>query len=114
LTPEQQAAQIMAIYPIIKGQQFSQKNAIPPRASFSEPHAGPKDLHSDGGDLIDFAAESPPSQLPLAKTPQAAPGTGANDGPLIDYQEDLKRDLPDSLRRIDSTESEDEFVDAQG
>jgi hypothetical protein len=36
------------------------------------------------------------------------------DGPLIDFHHDMKSNLPGSIKRADSIESDDEFVDAQG
>ncbi|KAK4129329.1 Oxysterol-binding protein [Parathielavia appendiculata] len=135
-TPEKQAAQIMAIYPIVKGQIFNQKNAIPPRASHD--HSGrPKDLDGGQYDLIDFGDDSPaqqqassrkqspsqgnsppldPSHRSTAEIQEMLSSTGAraNEGPLIDFHEDVKKDLPSSIKRPDSIESDDEFVDAQG
>jgi hypothetical protein len=101
----------MAIYPILNGQKFSQKNAIPPRGSMSEPHGRPRDLHSAG----DSSAAQQPLNVP-APVPegQPLPATGAKEGPVIDFHEDMKRDLPENLKRTVSADSEDEFVDAQG
>ncbi|KAK4097524.1 Oxysterol-binding protein, partial [Parathielavia hyrcaniae] len=108
-TPEKQAAQIMAIYPIVKGQKFNTQNAIPPRASQSDPSARPKELDGGQDDLIDFGDDSPaPQQEPSTTTHRA------KNGPLIDFHDDMKKDLPGSAKRADSTESDDEFVDAQG
>ncbi|KAK4156864.1 Oxysterol-binding protein-like protein OBPalpha [Chaetomidium leptoderma] len=132
-TPEQQAAQIMAIYPVAKGQKFRQENVIPPRASLSGPDARPKDTHSGEGDLIDFGSDGPSEKLQPPKEEQDPPpldrshgstaeiqemlsatGNRAEQGPLIDFHGDMKKDLPGSIKRTDSTESDDEFVDAQG
>ncbi|KAH6651103.1 hypothetical protein F5144DRAFT_589409 [Chaetomium tenue] len=142
-TPEKQAAQIMAIYPIIKGQKFNQQNVIPPRASL-EVNEPPKDPPSAAGDLIDFGDSEPTPQPPLAKeqppaaeeqpqTPANPPpldpshpstteiqemlsetGSQAKDGPLVNFHGDMKKNLPGSAKRTDSTASEDNFVDAQG
>lgn len=142
-TPEKQAAQIMAIYPIIRGQKFNQQNAIPPRASL-EVSESPKEPHSAEGNLIDFGDGDPTPQPPLEKEPPApvqeqpqapvsqppldpshrstteiqemlsATGSRAKDGPLLDFHEDMKKDLPGSVKRTNTAGSEDEFVDAQG
>ncbi len=128
----------MAIYPIIKGQKFNQTIAIPPRNSLSEPSDRPKDLDGGEDNLIDFGDDSPaPQQTPPKEQAQPsvphAPlpldsshpstadvqamlaSTGSRkEGPLIDFHQDLNRDLPSSVKRTDSTESDDEFVDAQG
>ncbi|KAK4251251.1 hypothetical protein C7999DRAFT_37860 [Corynascus novoguineensis] len=112
-TPEEQAAQIMAIYPIVKGQKFSQENAIPPRASLDEPAAPKPAPHSDEGNLIDFGDDEPAAQKP-PQSQQQVTGNGTQDGPLLDFHQDMKKDLPGSVKRAESTESDDEFVDAQG
>jgi hypothetical protein len=94
----------MAIYPVVKGQEFDHNNIIPPRASVSElrPHpAGHKDFGGDGS-----AAQQPPLDSSV--------GSSAKEGPLIDFHQDMKKDLPSNIKRTDSTESDDEFVDAQG
>jgi hypothetical protein len=127
----------MAIYPIVKGQKFNQKNVIPPRASLSDLHARPKDTDGDEPDLIDFGDDSSAAQQPSSMAqprhtgnpPPLDPshrstaevqemlsstGTRAKEGPLIDFHEDMKKDLPSSIKRTDSAESDDEFVDAQG
>ncbi|KAL1843759.1 hypothetical protein VTJ49DRAFT_140 [Mycothermus thermophilus] len=110
-TPEKQAAQIMAIYPIVKGQKHSQKNIIPPRSSISNPHAQPKVTHDDtGGDLIDLSDDCPGPLTNGHYTEKTIKG----DGPLSDFHEDMKKDLPTSgMKKADLTESDDEFVDAQ-
>ncbi|KAK0618466.1 hypothetical protein B0T17DRAFT_538004 [Bombardia bombarda] len=59
------------------------------------------------------------------QTMLAATGARASEGPLIDFQQDLKKDLPPAtatatatatsgLRRSGTDDSNDEFVDAQG
>ncbi|KAK4116873.1 Oxysterol-binding protein [Canariomyces notabilis] len=134
-TPEKQAAQIMAIYPIVKGQKFSQENMIPPRVSPSGQSTQSKEPASDGGDLIDFGDDRSPYDTPqsseqsLGEKPPLAPshkstseiqkmlastGTGNKEGPLIDFHNDMEKSLPSSVKRADSeNESQDEFVDAQ-
>jgi hypothetical protein len=106
----------MAIYPVVKGQKSNQQNVIPPRASLSEPTARPRGS-SGGGDLIDFGGDASSSQQPSLKEPNQPPldpSHHGNDGPLVDFHEDMKKGLPGSIKRTDSTESDDEFVDAQG
>lgn len=41
-------------------------------------------------------------------------GTRADGGPLINFHKDMKKGLPTDLKRTDTGESNDEFVDAQG
>jgi hypothetical protein len=94
----------MTIYPVVKGQEFDYKNTIPPRASVSELYPQPAG-HSGEGDLIDVGGDGSAAQQP---------GSSAKEGPLIDFHQDMKKDLPTSIKRTDSTESDDEFVDAQG
>ncbi|KAK4240842.1 Oxysterol-binding protein-like protein OBPalpha [Achaetomium macrosporum] len=140
-TPEKQAEQIMAIYPIVKGQKFDQRNMIPPpRASHSEPKEPQKEPNGDCGNLIDFdddtstALPQPsnkdqseeqnrgyrppidPSHNSTSEIQEMLSSTGsrAKEGPLIDFHEDMKKDLPGTIKRTDTAESEDEFVDAQG
>ncbi|KAH8675536.1 hypothetical protein BX600DRAFT_507766 [Xylariales sp. PMI_506] len=80
-TPEKQAAQIMAIYPIIPGQKASQANAIPPRSPTS--HSGATEKPAD---LIDFGAPPAAAEQP-GEIQQMLNSTGhqAPDGPLIDF-----------------------------
>lgn len=103
----------MAIYPIVKGQKPSQKNAIPPRGSLGERSTGHSVSQSGDGNLIDFSDEGSTLQKASQKQSQnSASRTG--DGPLLDFHTDMKKDLPGSIGRTDSIESDDEFVDAQG
>jgi hypothetical protein len=44
----------------------------------------------------------------LSKTGTAAPG-----GPLLDFHQEMQSSLPAQLKRDDTAESNDEFVDAQ-
>ncbi|KAL2270900.1 hypothetical protein VTJ83DRAFT_271 [Remersonia thermophila] len=108
-TPEKQAAQIMAIYPIIKGQKHSQKNVIPPRSSFCHPDARPKVIHEDtSGDPIAISDDHPLTNGHSTKK------TAKDEGPLNGFHDDMKRDLPaGDTKKTDSIESDDEFVDAQ-
>ncbi len=135
MTPDKQAAQILAIYPVVAGQKFNQTIVIPSRASLSEQSARPRDLAAGEGDLIDFGSDAPAPQQPPPDAQPLASGTqppldlpqpGAvteelpvstgsrQEGALNDFHHDLKRDLPRSVKRTESTESDDEFVDAQG
>lgn len=127
-TPEKQAEQIMAIYPIIPGQKPSDRNIIPPSPSAGKSHTAghPASEDKKGGDLIDFGPSDPPAAAP----PQPSSGskeiasmlksTGREpEGPLIDFTGDMKKDLPAAsgapgLKRGDTTESNDNFFDAQG
>lgn len=140
-SPEKQSEQILAIYPILKGQKPLTKNIIPPRgcvsgSSIQEPHdPPPKDK---GDDLIDFGQDDeapPPAQRQPESKPQPEPeerpaidpkhkstagiqsmlsdtGSTKSGGSLIDFHDDMKKNLPSSLKREDTTESNDEFVDA--
>jgi len=164
--PEKQAAQIMAIYPIIKGQKFPVKHVIPPRGSMSEPSgerpappeapngssSSPMNSHHDTAIEADEHEKDPkkvqqdekahkvqsanvqeqkpdsegekvdpppldPSHKSTTEiqTMLAATGQRAKGGPLIDFHEDMERNLPaGGLKRSDTDDSHDEFVDAQG
>lgn len=185
-TPEKQCEQILAIYPILKGQKRDSRHSIPPRGSASgqgshQLPAGhhPTDQHptqerpaepsaaDQGGDLIDFGQNDP--QPPALKQPEVKPeskvelkaepklepepepmleqdptadpkpgpdpenrpvidayhqstakiqsmlsqtGSPAPGGPLIDFHQDMKTTLPAGIKRADTAESSDEFVDA--
>ncbi|KAI0175978.1 hypothetical protein GGR52DRAFT_538913 [Hypoxylon sp. FL1284] len=129
-TPEKQAEQIMAIYPIIPGQKPSDWNIIPPSSSAGNPHtAGHPASEDKNEDLIDIGQSEQPAVAPAA--PAAAPSpqrTGSKDiagmlqstgcepeGPLIDFGNDMKKNLPPpGLKRGDTAESNDNFFDAQG
>jgi hypothetical protein len=162
-TPEKQTEQILAIYPILKGQKPNTRNVIPPRSSISGPSSHPSQaeehpIEQDGlqqhgteqhpseprsaeppaagveEDLIDFGQNE--TQPPASKQPESKPeerpaidvhhkstaeiqsllsqtGSPAPGGPLIDFHQDLKTSLPAGIKRTDTAESNDEFVDAQ-
>lgn len=133
-TPEKQAAQIMAIYPIVNGQKFDCKNVIPPRASLSEiPRPTGRHVESD---LIDVGSkeESPekkekealdtgvkppldPSHKSTAEIQQLLASTGSPpaDGPLIDFHNGMKKALSATDPKHGEVEdSSDEFHDARG
>ena len=132
----------MAIYPIVKGQKFEPKNVIPPRASLSDPAARPLTLISKDDDLINFSEDQPSTVDKTAETrtlehkpagPKppldpshestveiqellAATGERKKEGPLIDFHNDLKKDLPvggPCRSNTDDSHDEDEFVDAR-
>jgi oxysterol-binding protein-related protein 8 len=106
-TPDKQAEQIMAIYPIVKGQKNQQKNVIPPRSQPSSPRAPSSKKEED---LIDFGQwDAKPSENGHEIKPTldsthkstaeiqsllAATGSRAHEGPLIDFQQDMKKNLP--------------------
>lgn len=102
-TPEKQAEQIMAIYPIIPGQKYSDWNMIPPSG---HPHNA--ETPSPGEtttDLIDFgqnesptATVTPPQSNRNSKDiPSMLQATGRQpDGPLIDFAGDVKNNSPNS------------------
>ncbi|KAM7205809.1 hypothetical protein V8F20_003042 [Naviculisporaceae sp. PSN 640] len=132
-TPEKQAAQIMAIYPIVKGQQNHKRMSIPPRSSISglSTHSASTPAATAEPDLIDFGQNDskpvgpdrpvPPLDAAHKSTIEiqellSSTGTKAeNGGSLIDFHEDLRNNLPaGGLKRKDTSESNDEFVDALG
>jgi hypothetical protein len=138
-TPQKQAEQIMAIYPILRGQKVNGPNVIPPRGSLTGANAQ-RSTQADqqGDDLINFGQNddpAPPVSNPAGSSagPGAEPkidphhrstaeiqsmlsatGTPTAPGePLIDFHQDLEKDLPRAdLKRGDTGESHDEFVDA--
>ncbi|KAM7202170.1 hypothetical protein V8F33_002887 [Rhypophila sp. PSN 637] len=144
-TPEKQTTQILAIYPILQGQQHNKRISIPPRASISglsthsvntpaatsEPAAcepsAPKAAAPEA-DLIDFGQNDskpvgpePPLDAAHKSTTEiqemlSATGTKPeNKGSLIDFHEDMRNNLPaGGVKRHDTSESNDEFVDALG
>lgn len=160
-TPEKQTEQILAIYPILKGQKPNTRNVIPSRSSISgsirsishpnhaehsiqrhpteqhpnEHHANGPSAAGGGDDLIDFGQNDSQPPAPKQPEPKLKPeerpaidvhhkstaeiqsllsqtGSRAPGGPLIDFHEDLKTTLPAGLKRADTAESSDEFVDA--
>lgn len=111
----------MAIYPIITGQKPDQRNVIPPRtpgpAVNSQPVMQPEQHTGKPSqdDLIDFSQNDAPATP--APVPVPVPAAGEADitnatqskdeiekllhstgkpaeGPLIDFQDDMKKDLP--------------------
>ncbi|KAI3323466.1 Oxysterol-binding protein [Xylariaceae sp. AK1471] len=133
-TPQKQAEQIMAIFPILPGQVMSEQNIPPRHVSAAQPStAGKPPSNDNGGDLIDFGQNdaSAPAQAerptkiekhPSSDIPNLLESTGQKvDGPLLDFTGDLKRDLPSEkatvpagMKRTDTEESNDDFFDAEG
>ncbi|OIW34546.1 hypothetical protein CONLIGDRAFT_9937 [Coniochaeta ligniaria NRRL 30616] len=142
-TPEKQTEQILAIYPILKAEQHpieqhpaeqrpTEQRPTEQRPTEQRPAEPP--AAGAGDDLIDFGQND--AQPPAPKQPELKPeerpaidanhkstaeiqallsqtGSPAPGGPLIDFHQDLKTTLPAGLKRADTTESSDEFVDAQ-
>lgn len=114
-SPDKQAEQIMAIYPIVNGQKSMLENSK--RLSLIEPT--PKNIVTGSnmpqGDLVDFGQKDGPSdalttqqtypettQQPLRSPDEIEKmlhSTGKPaEGPLIDFAQDLKKDLPENPR----------------
>lgn len=119
----------MAIYPIVKGQQCNKRMSIPPRASFSglSTRSVSTPAAATEPDLIDFGQNDIKTvgpEPPLDAAPRgtaeiqdmlSATGTRAVHDSLIDFHDDLKNNLPaGGVKRKDTSESNDEFVDALG
>ncbi|KAM0450356.1 hypothetical protein ACHAO4_006779 [Trichoderma viride] len=100
-SPKKQTEQVLAIYPIVAGQQMTRRPSIPTQTSSpksvkkSTTQAAEKPTEEDS--LIDFGNDE--ASTPAARSPDeietllAATGKPA-DGPLIDFAQDLKKDLP--------------------
>lgn len=124
-TPEEQAEQIMAIYPIIPGQKHSEWDLPSPTAhSHSQPDATKEASQNATADLIDFGQSDGPAPAVRQDSKDIAAmlqSTGQKpDGPLIDFAGDLKKNLPATPKtpgpnrvRGDTGESNDAFFDAQ-
>ena len=95
----------MSIFPIVTGQTPDSTNPIPPRStaatddtSKSAPEGTP-DSKEPQDDLIDFGQNEAPAEAPPPQTPDeiekmlAATGKPAQ-GPLIDFAQDLRKDMP--------------------
>lgn len=126
--------QVLAIYPILPGQMKDGANPIPPRAAESKPGANKSSESKQTpaqpaqpahDDLIDFSQDDSPAE---AARPAAVPSTidsrtestgeisgllkstgKPSEGPLIDFHNDLKKNIP-SIPRAGSN---DFFVDAK-
>ncbi|KAJ8070458.1 hypothetical protein OCU04_000832 [Sclerotinia nivalis] len=159
-SPQEQAEQILAVYPILPGQQSTEKNRIPPQHHQHTEQANPIPApvpvattpvsllpqEKDKENLIDLGNDSPatahyqhvPADLHAAQTQNngqqqkdlertlqsTSTVQGQNQSPLIDFHDDLRKDLPtatdtqgtatSTLYRQDTdTHSIDEFVDAE-
>ncbi|KAL0938971.1 oxysterol binding protein [Colletotrichum truncatum] len=134
-TPEKQTEQILAIYPIVKGQKAPSANVIPPHHATAaekpalQPQAGANDLIDFGDDQDNTPPAPAPASAPAVQPPTGATataqesrsdskdiqsmlnktGTQPGEGPLIDFVPDMKKAVP-SLKRADT--SEDSFHDA--
>lgn len=77
-------------------------------AQSSQPHS--QQTHQQQDQTDNGGQSQRELEATLASTATAAP-----DGPLLNFQNDLHRDLPVPLHRQDTeTQTVDEFVDAQG
>jgi hypothetical protein len=124
------------VTPILRGQKFNEKHAIPPHQSQQQPQ--PRQPQAD---LIDFGQNesshpskeakpqmpSQPSDLKAAQSKNGGQGqkdmehmlassstaqVGQGQGPLLDFHNGMNNSLPKvTLKRSDT--SEDEFVDAE-
>ncbi|RSL65435.1 hypothetical protein CEP54_004248 [Fusarium duplospermum] len=110
----------MAIYPIVKGQKPDQRHMIPPHSPSAKPikthETKPVENHIDDN-LIDFDDTPAPAPAPTAAPVPAKPAlaepvtkqseiqtlltsTGKPaDGPLIDFTNDLKKELPSTTQQ---------------
>jgi oxysterol-binding protein-related protein 8 len=148
-TPQKQIEQILAVTPILRGQKPTEKNPIPPphyrSGSYTSTKSPTTSAHPDhppapDNDLIDFgqndgsadshvpanlhashAVNSNPQQQHLEQILRETSTERKAQDSLIDFHDDLKRDLTTvdghsvSLKRHDTdTSSLDEFVDAEG
>ncbi|KFA61448.1 hypothetical protein S40285_03404 [Stachybotrys chlorohalonatus IBT 40285] len=117
-TPEAQTQQVLAIYPIIPGQKPNPDNAIPPsrksskitatapeKAAAPPPASAPAPAPQAGAqdDLIDFGQNDAPAPEPSPKKPDeietllSSTGKQAQ-GPLMDFTQDVKNNLPSNTK----------------
>ena len=102
-SPDEQTEQILSIYPIVKGQEPAQQNAIPPRKSGAPSASDDKADDEAGGRLVDVGGEAPsraqkPTQAGEIEELLVSTGKPA-DGPLLDFADDLKQHLPEGGER---------------
>ncbi|KAK3180664.1 Oxysterol-binding protein OBPa [Lecanicillium sp. MT-2017a] len=95
-SPDEQAKQIMDIYPVLDSKSASEQRAASTKPPSEE--AKPADASGGGNDLIDFGDSSAPSEPSAPQTKNvenmlAQTGKPA-DGPLLDFSDDMKKDLP--------------------
>lgn len=100
-SPKKQTEQVLAIYPIVAGQPMTRRPSIPTQVS--SPKSVKKSANQvvekprEEDSLIDFGNDE--ASTPAVKSPDeiekmlTATGKPA-DGPLIDFAQDLKKDLP--------------------
>lgn len=93
-SPEEQTKQLLSIYPVVDGQKLNSDLTIPPRKEANgEPE---KANNAEAGDLIDIgggdapAASKEPSVIENMLNSTGKPA----DGPLIDFADTMKKDLP--------------------
>ncbi|CAK7243095.1 MAG: Oxysterol-binding protein OBPa [Sporothrix thermara] len=126
-TPESQADQILAIYPILPGQTSRRDSAIRPIPAHKSVDAHPE---TATGNLIDFGDDEDTKPANSAAAAAAKPavdstpavdntisnlltstGTPAPAGPLMDFNKELEKNLP-TIKRSDTSGSQDVFHDA--
>lgn len=125
-TPVKQVQQILAVTPILPGQNYTEKNPIPKRnpsivsttspPKAASPAASQAPPQAQENDLIDFGQNEPPTQAPVPlpvdlKAAQTENGgqqqkdlermlrSTSNErgqGSLIDFHDDMKAALPDA------------------
>ena len=128
----------MAVAPILRGQKLTEKNIIPPLRHSSEQHSpfsvattAKSHPSTEENDLIDFGQnEGPAAHFPADLKAAQTDNNGQQEkdlehtlrsagislprptDALIDFHEDLKRNIP-VLKRESTDGSIDEFVDAE-
>jgi hypothetical protein len=118
-----------------------QNVSAPPQQHVSAPQPHRVEQHpvklppaQQSGDLVDFGQNDAAAATPKQPEPEpesrpaldprhgstaeiqallSQTGAPAPGGPLIDFHQDLKTTLPGGLKRADTAESSDEFVDAR-
>jgi len=127
-TPEKQIQQILAVTPILRGQKSNESFSIPPPRQNQQQAPPPSQTTRGESDLIDFGQNDAPAAPPRptqdthggqskSNVEQMLESTStgqATQAPLLDFQDDMKKDLPTLLRKDTDTRSIDEFVDAEG
>lgn len=99
-SPEEQTKQFLSIYPVVDGQKLDGDFAIPPRKEAEANGEPEKQDNAESGDLIDIGGGDAPAAPPAAdKKPSEIEhllnSTGKPaDGPLIDFADEMKKDLP--------------------
>lgn len=122
VTPDKQADQVMAIWPIVDGQK-AVKEATPPRSAAPRSEENllsmgnddpPKESQTNNSqaaagqdDLVDFGQNDQAAKPAAPKTQQAPAGSGSDEiasllnstgkpaeGPLVDFTQEMKSGLP--------------------